>query len=237
MTEQDWMAECASSLMVRHLRGAGKATDRKVQLWASACVRVIWPQLSDFRSQNAVDVADRLAEGLAGDDERESALRAVVDEVVLPTAQQGLGVETRLPHVAAYRLLMRGRSPAFEEWLSATATAAHAMTWESGTGTWPAENVFVRLVHDIFGNPFKPVTLEASWLTWNDGSIPRAAAAAYQERSLPSGHLDNTRLAVLADMLEEEAGCRDEEVLGHLRGPQAVHVRGCWCVDLLLGKD
>jgi hypothetical protein len=53
---------------------------------------------------------------------------------------------------------------------------------------------------------------------------------------LPSGHLDNARLAVLADMLEE-AGCRDEEVLGHLRKPDAVHVRGCFVVDLLPGKE
>lgn len=92
------------------------------------------------------------------------------------------------------------------------------------------------LVRDIFGNPFKPSKLNPSWLAWNDGSISKAAAAAYSEREMPSGHLDNARLAVLADMLEE-AGCRDEEVLGHLREPGAVHVRGCWCVDLLTGKE
>jgi hypothetical protein len=54
------------------------------------------------------------------------------------------------------------------------------------------------------------------------------------ERELPSGHLDAVRLAVMADMLEE-AGCSDPDLLGHLRGP-GPHVRGCFAVDLLLGK-
>jgi hypothetical protein len=52
---------------------------------------------------------------------------------------------------------------------------------------------------------------------------------------LPAGQLDPTRLAVLADAVEE-AGCTDADLLGHLRGP-GPHVRGCWAVDLLLGKE
>jgi hypothetical protein len=50
-----------------------------------------------------------------------------------------------------------------------------------------------------------------------------------------AGRLDPTRLAVLADALEE-AGCADAELLGHLRGP-GLHVRGCWAVDSLLGRQ
>jgi hypothetical protein len=41
--------------------------------------------------------------------------------------------------------------------------------------------------------------------------------------------------AILADALEE-AGCTDAAILSHLRGP-GPHVRGCWVVDLLLGKE
>jgi hypothetical protein len=52
---------------------------------------------------------------------------------------------------------------------------------------------------------------------------------------MPEGLLDGTRLAILADALEE-TGCADEELLGHLRGP-GPHVRGCWPIDLLLGKS
>ena len=60
------------------------------------------------------------------------------------------------------------------------------------------------------------------------------ATAAYEERILPAGTLDSDRLAVLADALED-AGCDNEDILSHLRGP-GPHVRGCWVVDLLLGK-
>jgi hypothetical protein len=43
------------------------------------------------------------------------------------------------------------------------------------------------------------------------------------------------RLPVLADALEE-AGCTISDILDHCRGP-GPHVRGCWVVDLLLGKE
>jgi hypothetical protein len=58
------------------------------------------------------------------------------------------------------------------------------------------------------------------------------AQVAYDERNLPSWELDPARLA---DALEE-AGCADADILSHLRGP-GPHVRGCWAVDLLLGKE
>jgi hypothetical protein len=92
------------------------------------------------------------------------------------------------------------------------------------------------LLREVFGNPFRPPpTIDPAWLTWNDGTVVRLAQSAYEERHLPAGTLDNGRLAVLADALEE-AGCTDADILGHLRGP-GPHVRGCWPVDLCLGKS
>jgi hypothetical protein len=91
------------------------------------------------------------------------------------------------------------------------------------------------LLRDIFGNPFRPISPSPAVLTWNDATVVRLARAAYDERHMPAGTLDNGRLAVLSDALEE-AGCMDQDILGHLRGP-GPHVRGCWPVDLLLGKE
>jgi hypothetical protein len=82
---------------------------------------------------------------------------------------------------------------------------------------------------------FPSITVSPAILTWNDGIVVRLAQAAHDERHLPTGTLDNVRLAVLADALEE-AGCANEQILGHLRGP-GPHVRGCWVLDLLLGKE
>jgi hypothetical protein len=42
-------------------------------------------------------------------------------------------------------------------------------------------------------------------------------------------------MGVLADALEE-AGCDNADVLDHCRKP-GEHVRGCWVIDHLLGKE
>ncbi len=76
--------------------------------------------------------------------------------------------------------------------------------------------------------------VDPAWLAWHDGAASQLAHAAHDERLLPEGTLDPARLAVLADALED-GGCADAELLGHLRGP-GPHVRGCWAVDLILGK-
>ena len=88
------------------------------------------------------------------------------------------------------------------------------------------------LIRDIFGNPFRPVPLNPAWQT---PTILPVAQAAYDYWTLPAGMLELTRLAILADALEE-TGCDNADLLGHLRLP-GPHVRGCWAVDLLLGKE
>lgn len=84
---------------------------------------------------------------------------------------------------------------------------------------------------EVFGNPFRRAVILPGVKAATSLSV---AHAAYEERALPSGHLDVRRLAVLADSLEE-AGCTDEAILSHLRSP-GPHVRGCWALDLVLGK-
>ena len=87
------------------------------------------------------------------------------------------------------------------------------------------------LIRDIFGNPFRPSSLDCVSLT---RTVTMLAQAAYEERTLPAGTLDPDRLAILADALED-AGCTDADILSHLRGP-GPHVRGCFAIDLILGK-
>ncbi len=69
---------------------------------------------------------------------------------------------------------------------------------------------------------------DPSWLAWNDGAIRKIAQTIYDARAFD-------RLPLLADALED-AGCTDAAVLSHCREP-GEHVRGCWVVDLLLGKS
>jgi hypothetical protein len=85
------------------------------------------------------------------------------------------------------------------------------------------------LLRCIFGNPFRPPTsLPPSVLAWNDGIVAKLAHGIYADRAFD-------RLPILADALEE-AGCGDAHTLGHCR-QTGEHVRGCWLVDLLLGKE
>jgi hypothetical protein len=88
------------------------------------------------------------------------------------------------------------------------------------------------LARDVFGNPFRAVSLDPSWTT---PTVVLLAQAAYNERQMLGYDLDPARLAVLADALEE-AGCSGHPVLEHLRDP-GPHVRGCWAVDLVLAKE
>jgi len=82
-----------------------------------------------------------------------------------------------------------------------------------------------RLIFDIIGNPFRPVTLDPTWRT---STVTNLAQAIYNDLAFD-------RMPILADALED-AGCTNVDVLNHCRQP-GVHVRGCWVVDLLLGKS
>ncbi len=81
------------------------------------------------------------------------------------------------------------------------------------------------LVRCIFGNPFRPVAADPAWRT---STVVGLAAAVYADRAFD-------RLLILADALED-AGCDHPDVLAHCR-THPEHARGCWVVDLILGKS
>lgn len=80
-------------------------------------------------------------------------------------------------------------------------------------------------IRDIFGNPFRPVTLDSTWRT---SDVVALARGIYEDRAFD-------RMPILADALQD-AGCDRADVLNHCRelGP---HVRGCWAVDAVLNKE
>ena len=89
------------------------------------------------------------------------------------------------------------------------------------------EALLCDLLRCVFSNPFRPVSLAPAWAAWNDRTAVKLAQSIYGERAFE-------RLPILADALEE-AGCDNEAILAHCRGP-GPHVRGCWAVDLLLDR-
>jgi hypothetical protein len=266
----EWLAGTDPTPMLEFLRG--KASDRKLRLFAVACCRRVW-NFVDQRSRTAgeaaeaavtatphwvwtidlphgweaVEAAERFADGFATPEELAAAARDAVEcshtlgeyqnwqydddcfyagEVIAQSAAAASTdpVACRLVDLTAAIAFLATRGLAGPHWHPTRDKLAASAREEQAA-----------LFRDIFGNPFRPVTLDPAWLTWHDGTVPRIAQAIYDDRHLPSGRLDNTRLGILADALED-AGCTDADLLGHCRQP-GVHVRGCWLVDLLLGKQ
>jgi hypothetical protein len=81
------------------------------------------------------------------------------------------------------------------------------------------------LLRDIFGNPFRPVTIASEWRT---SDVILLARGIHADRAFD-------RMPILADALQD-AGCDDEGILSHCRGC-GFHVRGCWVVDAILGRS
>jgi hypothetical protein len=116
----------------------------------------------------------------------------------------------------------------------ATEAAASAACPYSDFFKWPSRSAqesaanrlyFVKLLQCLFGNPFHPVSFTPAWRT---SSVLGIADQVYTAR-------DFSAMPILADALED-AGCDDADILAHCRGP-GPHVRGCWVVDLVLGKQ
>jgi hypothetical protein len=97
--------------------------------------------------------------------------------------------------------------------------------WKNITGPPQLDPDWRPTIQDVFGNPFRPVSLDPSWRT---STVVSLAEGIYADRAFD-------RLPILADALQD-AGCDHADILNHCRS-DGVHVRGCWVVDLLLGKD
>ena len=232
MTEAEWLVCTDPAPMLEFLHG--RASDRKLRLFAVACVRRVWHQLNDERSRAAIAVAEWFADGSADD-----------SELALAAALAG---EARAEHfhLKSFQEFALADAAALATGLGITAydcvevmgcifDAVEERSEESEE-IKPAETAAqADLLRDVFGNPFRPVIAAPSWFAWNGSCVVGLARAVYDERELPSGHLDAARLAVLADMLEE-AGCADPHLLGHLRSP-GPHIRGCWAVDAMAGRS
>jgi len=216
MTESEWAACREPQELLEFLRDSGKASERKLRLFACACCRRVWHWLTDNRSRQAVEVAERYAE---------------VD-CLHPDPVRRLRLEQEVRKVW---------EAAGANWLL---VVADPLRWATDYSAWAATKATrygqragerraqAALLRDVFGPlPFREAVPDPAWLT---GTVRGLAEAAYDDRVMPAGTLDPGRLAELADALEE-AGCTDSLLLGHLRGA-GPHVRGCWAVDAVLGR-
>jgi hypothetical protein len=214
-TDPDRMLEAA----------AGRLSDRKLLLFGCACARRVSALLPE-----SVRAVIPLIEGAAeveDEEGRQEAVRAALIESVGHLF--GLGVTLLQPRLQ------------FGQFVPSVTRALSALEWSAALPpeerAWteylnPLLNLSPRRDHPeqaallrcVAGYPFDPSAIDPAWRTSDAVSL---AAGIYADEAFD-------RLPILADALMD-AGCCDDRILSHLRsaGP---HVRGCWVVDLVLGK-
>jgi hypothetical protein len=215
LTEAEWLDCFDPGPMLRFLEG--RVSPRKLRLFACACCRLCWNCLPDQWSRAAVEVAERYADGMASGEELGLRRRGISPGEVFGFASRA-AVQNHAAVVQNY-----------------AAGAAYAATLESGP-----EDGYAFLVHlfgrpvlavvlrEVVGSPFRRPHIDPPSLRWNEGAVRRVAQGIYDDRAFD-------RLPILADALMD-AGCDDEAILAHCRS-EGPHVRGCWVIDLILGKE
>jgi hypothetical protein len=242
MTEEEWESCSDPERMLGVV--ARSASDRKLHYHAIASARKLALLLPNPASLGGIDVLERYVEGEAEADEISKVSWDVegaafgfdfYERLQHPSVTTWIREVERLPQNVvsdlvgdtwsvpedALRLL---NSAAFRV-DAIVSILPYAKRDNSGSRPLLASHHSVRLLRDIFGNPFRPVAFDPEWRTDTAVSLARRM---YESR-------DFGTMPILADALQD-AGCEDEAVLAHCRDPQQVHVRGCWVVDLVLGK-
>jgi hypothetical protein len=241
MTEAEWLECKYPPQMLAKLR---RASDRKLRLFAVACCRRVGQLFPHPSFHDAVAAVERFADGRA-----DWAEVVGTRELVKAAAKAQRQAERSGPHhwssaqhktyhavlVVNHKSVRHAASASSGEVVLAASFAAAL----AGPAAWPdpeyhertraaqeAENLaHCELVRDIFGRRLRPAAFPAQL---RKPVIIDLATAVYEARAFE-------RLPILADALEE-AGCIDTAVLSHLRGPGS-HVRGCWVLDLVLGRE
>jgi hypothetical protein len=209
MTDTEWMAGTDPIPMLQALWD--RVSERK-------CRRLYLAICSDSSQKlcavgrRAFEIADRFADGYAPE-----TLRRWAEKAIKNAKSRNDGW---FPHgVISLALRQPGDRTSSLNYMMAV-TAADLIG-----ELLVAPDLFVRTIRDIFVNPFRPVAINPAWLT---STALALAQGIYDDRAFD-------RLPILADALQD-AGCENNDILAHCRsvGP---HVRGCWVVDLVLGKS
>jgi hypothetical protein len=216
MTEAEWLACTDPAPMLAFLED--KASDRKLRLFALACTQRSMDRC--YFSPQAIETVEKYVD-----------LQSTSEELMWfvhrsrKWGDEGSGW---------YRLFQTDRFDAgaaaeiarfVAAWAGAKTTTRNAYS----TASDAMRKVQCCLLRDLVGPvPFCPIGLDPALLTWNGETVPKITHAIYDDRAFD-------QIPILADALEE-AGCTDAAILDHCRQP-GEHVRGCWVVDLLLGKE
>lgn len=245
MTEEEWLACRDPKPMLEFLRG--KASERKLRLFAVTCCRMIWTLLVDKRSRLAVEVAERFCDGLAAMDEldsaREGALQALQEskrlsgsgflDVGYLAAQAAKDVayhpQTLVPLPKSRGRPIKGVQvepiPASDVYPGYVADSAAAARGAEGGKRHEdvvqrEKRVQASLLRDLYGNPFQENPAKAVW----PAAVVKLAKEVYDGQ--------DSFAALQAALLKSGKS----ELAKHFQEEDR-HPKGCWVVDMILGKS
>jgi len=243
MTEEEWLRGSKPWTMLDELHY--HPSDRKLRLFASACCRKWVHNLGDSDYFRMIELSEQLADGVIQDEMLDDALSSLNNEYVNYQGTNGgglrrgvvealMGLRSELNRVylvggtmaaahssatgnswTAFRLPAGSPMPEPEEESLKTARKVEGMELDSQA----------HLLREVIGNPFRPITILPEWRT---STVIALATGIYAEKAFD-------RMPILADALQD-TGCDNEDILNHYRQP-GVHTRGCWTLDLLLGRE
>jgi hypothetical protein len=216
--------------------GHHRASDRRWRLFAAASARQVW-HLLPAEGRRLVEGVEKFADG-QGDLQRltEAAHRVAVrwDKECIAATRASQAATAAARSCTATEAAWAGA----KTWQHAADALAWQATvkvppWELARPTWDlarraAVSAQADLMRDIFLPLLRPVTFEPAWRERHGGAAVRIAREIYDRRRYEE-------LTILADALED-AGCEEPALLDHCRG-HGPHVRGCWALDLVLGKE
>lgn len=242
MDAQEWQAAENPYPMFDYL--GRSVSPRKLRLFGIACCRRIWNLMPDVRCHQAVALAERLVEGEAAEEEVRQ-LREQLKQAYLALNQQMTSEDTaaqvRLWCLGAARNLLQndddylqntpiGAGDADLIWVWRSANSAVAHYYQIAPDLPSLDHLFgeylaqANLLREILGNPIDPIKFDGRWRT---SAVMEVGQAIYGQHGFE-------RLPILADALTD-AGCDSRELLAHCR-QAGEHVRGCWALDLVLGR-
>jgi hypothetical protein len=247
VTEKEWLTAREPDDLLEFLRE--RASDRQFRLFICACCRRFLP-LMPKKPQHDLNLCEKyiaygekFAEGLITWPKLQSPFNEMEPVIVSHDgylAAYAARMATDRDIAGSTRPMLRGRNliahPASTgAQYSRTVVGRLLATSKTSKGSTPtakkrmatiAEKRYqIEILHDIFGNPFQPITFDPSWQT---STVISLALQVYDSR-------DFSLMPILADALQD-ADCDNQDVLNHCRGP-GPHVRGCWVIDRLRAKS
>jgi hypothetical protein len=238
MTEEEWLVCAESEKMSDYL--FGRVSERKLMLLGCACCERIPHPATTPCLRQVLGVAESVAEGrsdreklvvVAKDTQNEQEqLHQDSPEYLLFTGITCVTCGAGFPKNNLFKIGLFNLTAAVAQW-TVPDVNIDPDDWgvpqdERWRKVWRNEmRKQAVLVREIFGNPFRPVDLNPAWLT---STVVALATGIYQDRAFD-------RMPILADALQD-AGCENDDILNHCR-QLGDHVRGCWVVDLILGKE